>query len=319
VKCSGKNKAIGCKPDNFEDWCIRESQVQHQAGNIDREQFLGLFVLPAYREYASKPFSPSELDKPATILTENADVVNRENLINESSNRPATEEELSTINDIKEECMTKQGGVWYYDEDKAKTFLRAHVQREVDEQWVENAARYIRANVVPTPLREAIRNCLEKPLPNIMHLCALDAGWTNKEIGQEEREHQAVEKARAQWEKENLCYDIEEVKKVAVEKALKSRVLPPWQIKAEEKMRQDAVEKAMEEKIENVARFIWEHNKRIVNKTEEDYKKEKTQIPSYEQITEENKQMCREQAKLVVEKGQFWNEELPRCRDDGDD
>ena len=70
----------------------------------------------------------------------------------------------------------------------------------------EKAAQYIRQNVVPASLREAITDCLAKPLPNIMHLCALSAGWTNKEMGQEEQIQQAVEKALEEQEKEIAAY-----------------------------------------------------------------------------------------------------------------
>ena len=62
----------------------------------------------------------------------------------------------------------------------------------------------------------------------------------------------------------------------------------------------------LKEQEENIAKFIWEHNKRIVHKTEEDYKKEKSPIPEYENISEENKEMCREQAKRVLEAGKYW-------------
>jgi hypothetical protein len=43
------------------------------------------------------------------------------------------------------------------------------------------AARYIEQNVVPEPLRGAITKMLKTERPNIMHLCAQEAGWRKKE------------------------------------------------------------------------------------------------------------------------------------------
>jgi len=84
------------------------------------------------------------------------------------------------------------------------TAIRLHVQKEVelrppsdcgvrDDKWEETACKYIRANVVPTKLREAITDMLSKPTPNVMFLCAQEAGWKSKDDMQ-----QAVEKAMSE-------------------------------------------------------------------------------------------------------------------------
>jgi hypothetical protein len=48
---------------------------------------------------------------------------------------------------------------------------------EAKENWRSEAARYIRANVVPNELRGAIKEMLSAISPNIMTLCAEEAGW----------------------------------------------------------------------------------------------------------------------------------------------
>jgi hypothetical protein len=44
-------------------------------------------------------------------------------------------------------------------------------------ECVREAACYIRANVVPEPLRGAITEALKADKPNILTLCAEEAGW----------------------------------------------------------------------------------------------------------------------------------------------
>ena len=72
------------------------------------------------------------------------------------------------------------------DAEEIPTITLKELKRQIEQARASvdiptEAARYIEQNVVPEPLRGAITKMLKTERPNIMHLCAQEAGWVKKE------------------------------------------------------------------------------------------------------------------------------------------
>lgn len=76
--------------------------------------------------------------------------------------------------------MEKQAAIRLYREAQDEDELRKNGWIR-DTDWSDVAPKYIRGNVIPSKTRQALKEAIKSPIPNILTLLAQEAGWTKGE------------------------------------------------------------------------------------------------------------------------------------------